>query len=290
MQYRPQEGSTPDSQRPQEYSRDHQDFQRSSRRVKHVSFQSSQEDTVSRPEQRDAHVFLPTPTSFERVRPESPHVSADGEHHAYDQDDVKEAVARSLADLRAKELSEMSRSTIQRELESAAEKEAVARSLADVGLSEEGVNIGKDRRIAELKHALQVEKEEAQKVASDKDRTISELRIALQKQEEYAKRKEWLKDQDVAKWKSLLQLESEMRDTERRIFEIEREAGHKLAVRVQPPSEPEVTKVLEPKVRYKAPKGRELWVVEVRRDQGRLVERERRLGPNDIVFSRCKTT
>ncbi|KAK4942705.1 hypothetical protein LTR10_017654 [Elasticomyces elasticus] len=288
MHYRGRERGIPDSVRPQEYSRDRQDDPRPSRQVKHVSFQSKQEETVTRPRQRGAHAFPRTPTSFERIRPEPPHVSAEREHSEYDQNDVEEAVARSLADVRAKELSEMNRSTIQRKLESAATNEAIARSLAEISVSEITRDFEKDRKIAALELELQVEKEKAHKVASDNDRTISELRIALQKQEENAKRKEWLKDQDVAKWKSLLQLESEKRDTERRIFEFEREAGHKLAVRVQPPTEPEVIKILEPKVRYKAPKGRELWVVEVRRDQGRLVECERRLGPNDIVFSRCK--
>ena len=285
MQYRGQERGIPGSERPLEHSRSRPDNERPSLHVQHVNFQST---ITPREHQHGAHVLSPT-ESFERFRPEPPRGSANRNHHEFDQHDVEEAVARSLADAQAIELreSEMDRSKVQ--LESAAQKEAIARSLADMSLAKTKENVDKDRRIAALELEVQDQKIKVQKTAFEKDRTINELRIALQKQEGKAERMESQKDREIAELKSMLQLESEKRDAERERFELERQAFCSTDISARSPIEPEVTKILEPKVRYRAPKGRELWILEVKREQGRLVERERRLGPNDLVFSRSKT-
>ncbi|KAI1615752.1 hypothetical protein EDD36DRAFT_196240 [Exophiala viscosa] len=288
MQYRGRERGDPASERPHEQSRYRHHDQRPSPQVSPVSFQSDQEDTITSPEQRDAHVTSPASESFERFRPEPPRGSEGHTQHEFDRHDLEEAVARSMADVRAKELRESQMSWSKVQLELAAQKEAIARSLADVSLAETRENFDKDRRIAALELEVQVGKEKVQKVASEKDRAIDDLRIALQAQQEEAEKRESRKDRDIVELKSLLQLESEKRDVERQRFEIEREAFRENDMGVQPPTEPEVTKIVEPTVRYRAPKGRELWILEVKREQGRLVERERRMGPNDMVFSRCK--
>ena len=87
--------------------------------------------------------------------------------------------------------------------------------------------------------------------------------------------------------KEQLQLERERRETDRQRFELERETVRNKPLRAGR-SEPEVAKVLEPDINYSAPKGRELWIGEIRRVNGRSTGRERRLEVGEYVVCRRK--
>ncbi|KAK5454463.1 hypothetical protein LTS15_006463 [Exophiala xenobiotica] len=87
--------------------------------------------------------------------------------------------------------------------------------------------------------------------------------------------------------KEQLQLERERRETDRQRFELERETVRNTPLRAGR-SEPEVAKVLEPDINYSAPRGRELWIGEIRRVNGRNSGRERRLEVGEYVVCRRK--
>jgi hypothetical protein len=87
--------------------------------------------------------------------------------------------------------------------------------------------------------------------------------------------------------KEQLQLERKRRETDRQRFELERETVRNTPLRAGR-REPEVAKVLEPDINYSAPRGRELWIGEIRRVNGRNSGRERRLEVGEYVVCRRK--
>ncbi len=138
------------------------------------------------------------------------HVTLDDRHHDFDPNDMREAIARSLQEIK----------------------------------TTEGDRTGQDQKITALELELKIVKEQ-------------------------------------------LQLERERREPDRQKFELEKETARNKPLRAGR-SEPEVAKVLEPDINYSAPRGRELWIGEIRRVNGRNVGRERRLEVGEYVVCRRK--
>jgi hypothetical protein len=87
--------------------------------------------------------------------------------------------------------------------------------------------------------------------------------------------------------KQQLQLERERRETDRQRFELEGGTIRNMPLRAGQ-REPEIAKVLDPDINYSAPRGRELWIGEIRRVNGRNSGRERRLEVGEYVVCRRK--
>ncbi|KAK5317196.1 hypothetical protein LTR43_008357 [Exophiala xenobiotica] len=87
--------------------------------------------------------------------------------------------------------------------------------------------------------------------------------------------------------KQQLQLERERRETDRQRFELEGETIRNMPLRAGQRG-PEIAKVLDPDINYAAPRGRELWIGEIRRVNGRNTGRERRLEVGEYVVCRRK--